>query len=317
MRTLLLALCSVVALAADRPTFNDKGELLFPTNYREWVYLSSGLGMTYGPAAAQNLVSPMFDNVFVNPPAYAAFKETGKWPESTIFVLEIRYSVSQGSINKGGFYQSDIFSIEAAVKDSSRFEKSWGYFNFDGGLRPSLTAVKAFDRKASCYGCHEPNGAVENTFSQFYPTALSVAEKMGTVRASYQPPAPSPVRLFHTIQAQGEAASAILDKAKVANSSAMALRESSLNAMGYAFLQQGNKEQAIGVLQWTAAAFPQSANAQDSLSEVYEEAGQPALALASAKRAHELLAGDTTIPADRRDRVRQAIEERIVRLSKK
>ena len=35
------------------------------------------------------------------------------------------------------------------------------------------------EHQATCYGCHEPNGAVENTFTQFYPTALGVAEKYG------------------------------------------------------------------------------------------------------------------------------------------
>lgn len=316
MRTLLLLALGTAAMAADKPQFNANGELQFPADYREWVYLSSGLGMTYGPAAAQNLVSPMFDNVFVSPTAYAAYKTSGHWPESTIFVLEIRYSVSQGSINKGGFYQSDVFSIEAAVKDSKRFEKGWAYFNFEGGLRPMRAAVKAFDRTASCYGCHEPNGAVENTFSQFYPTALSVAEKMGTVKASYQPPAPSPVRLFHTIQAQGAAAAAVLDKAKADNPTAMALRENSLNLMGYALLQQGDKEKAIAVLQWTAAAFPQSANAQDSLSEAYEAAGQSALARSASQRALALLPEDTAIPAARREAVAKAINDRIARLSK-
>ncbi|MGJ5818806.1 cytochrome P460 family protein [Paludibaculum fermentans] len=318
MRTLLLlASFSLLAVAADRPQFNDKGELLFPADYREWTYLSSGLGMTYGPAAAQALESPMFDNVFVNPSAYAAFKQTGKWPDSTIFVLEIRYSVSQGSINKGGFYQSDVVAIEAAVKDTARFEKGWGYFNFAGGLRPFLTSTKVLDRKASCYGCHEPNGAVENSFSQFYPTALSVAEKMGTVRASYQAPAPSPVRLFHTMNAQGASAAAILDKTKAENPNALSLREASLNAMGYAFLQQGDKTQAVAVMQWMTAAFPKSANAQDSLSEVYEEAGQPELALNSAKAAAALVDADTTLGDDRRGRVKQALDERIARLSKK
>lgn len=317
MRLFLYLALAATAFAADRPQFDAQGNLLFPTDYRDWVYLSSGLGMTYGPAAAQNLVSPMFDNVFVNPPAYAAFKATGKWPESTIFVLEIRYSVSQGSINKGGFYQSDVFSIEAAVKDTTRFEKGWAYFNFAGGLVPSLAAAKPFDRKATCYGCHEPNGAVENTFSQFYPTALGVAEKYGTVKASYTPPAPSPVRLFHSIQAQGAAAAAVLDKAKTDNPTAMALRETNLNLMGYALLQQGDKDRAIGVFQWTAAAYPQSANAQDSLSEAYETTGQKDLALATARKAKDLLAKDTSIPEARRPAIEKAIDERIGRLSGK
>ena len=38
---------------------------------------------------------------------------------------------------------------------------------------------------ATCYACHSTNGAVENTFVQFYPTLLEVATRKGTLRESY------------------------------------------------------------------------------------------------------------------------------------
>ncbi len=72
------------------PQFSADGQLLLPKNYREWVYLSSGLGMTYGPAAQADGGNPMFDNVFIERAAYRAFVESGKWPDKTMFILEIR-----------------------------------------------------------------------------------------------------------------------------------------------------------------------------------------------------------------------------------
>ena len=36
---------------AGEPRFLAHNELERPDNYREWVWLSSGLGMTYGPLA--------------------------------------------------------------------------------------------------------------------------------------------------------------------------------------------------------------------------------------------------------------------------
>jgi hypothetical protein len=33
----------------QEPRFTSDGQLLNPRNYRDWVFLSSGLGMTYGP----------------------------------------------------------------------------------------------------------------------------------------------------------------------------------------------------------------------------------------------------------------------------
>src|SRR5262245_20131924 len=69
------------------PEYTSDGQLRFPEHYREWVYLSSGIGMTYGPIAESNGSGPpMFDNVFVNPEAYRGYLETGRWPEKTILV---------------------------------------------------------------------------------------------------------------------------------------------------------------------------------------------------------------------------------------
>src|SRR5437899_2752628 len=36
--------------SADSPVFTASGELVLPNAYREWVFLGTGLGMTYGPA---------------------------------------------------------------------------------------------------------------------------------------------------------------------------------------------------------------------------------------------------------------------------
>src|SRR6266508_3048639 len=79
--------------AAEGPAYSSGGQLVRPADYREWVYLTSGLGMTYGPAAgAARDVPPLFDNVFVSREAYHSFLESGRWPEKTIFILEVRYS---------------------------------------------------------------------------------------------------------------------------------------------------------------------------------------------------------------------------------
>src|SRR5271163_3702371 len=93
------------SLYAQDPQFTKDNRLLKPENYREWIYLSSGIGMTYGPARESSPgENPPFENVFVNPKAYKAFLESGKWPQGTTFILEIRASASQGSINKAGHF---------------------------------------------------------------------------------------------------------------------------------------------------------------------------------------------------------------------
>ena len=37
---------------SDSPRFTSDGKLEFPDNYREWIYLTSGLNMSYSPRVA-------------------------------------------------------------------------------------------------------------------------------------------------------------------------------------------------------------------------------------------------------------------------
>jgi hypothetical protein len=173
--------------SADAPAFSAQGELVLPADYREWIYLTSGLGMTYGPAAAAEGRRQNFDNVFVNRNSYRQFMSSGKWPDKTIFILEIRGAEDHVSINNGGRTQGNVVAIEAAVKDASRFrDTTWGYFSF--GAAPRLTASAApLPASASCYSCHRDNTAVEQTFVQFYPTLFEVARQMGTIKPTYDP----------------------------------------------------------------------------------------------------------------------------------
>lgn len=166
--------------------YNAQGELKKPADYREWVFLSSGLGMTYSPPPAAGAAPatprpPSFTNVFVNPTSYREFMKSGKWPDQTMFILEIRRSASQGSINKGGSYQAEIANIEAEVKDS-RLPEGWGYFDFR-----EASAAKPLPTTASCYTCHKVNAAVEHTFVQFYPSLMEVARAHNTVNAGWNP----------------------------------------------------------------------------------------------------------------------------------
>ena len=77
---------------AKPPTYTKDGDLKFPANYREWVYLSSGVDMSYSPNRSTD--HSMFDNVFVNTEAYRAFLQTGSWPDKTMLVLEARMAGS-------------------------------------------------------------------------------------------------------------------------------------------------------------------------------------------------------------------------------
>jgi hypothetical protein len=164
---------------SDGPRFTTDNRLLRPDNYREWVWLSSGLGMSYGPHAKDTAENdPPFDNVFVTRAAYRSFLENGQWPDKTMFVLELRRSVSKGSINQSGHFQTTLMGVEAEVKDDSRFPGKWAFFDFSGSAKSAVP----IPRSATCYSCHARNGAVDNTFVQFYPTLLEIAKQKGTLK---------------------------------------------------------------------------------------------------------------------------------------
>jgi hypothetical protein len=166
--------------ATQLPTYTTDGRLLFPANYREWVYLTSGVDMSYSPNAV-GMDHSMFDNVFVNPDAYKAFLRTGTWPDKTMLVLEARVAGSKASINKNGHYQtSELMGREVHVKDESRFPGKWAFFGFDGD-----GPAKQVPKEAACYSCHEQHAAVDTTFVQFYPTLIDLAKKKGTLSANY------------------------------------------------------------------------------------------------------------------------------------
>lgn len=185
-RMLLLVLVIAAAgvksqtAAPDKaPQFSAENRLILPKDYREWVFLSSGIGMTYGTPQAEGQGN--FDNVFVYPAAYRQFVQTGRWPEGTIFIVEQRAASSKGVVNKGsvGRYQSDLVGIGAEVKDRSRApEGEWVYFTFG----TKAQTAPALPKTAACYSCHSQNAAVENTFVQFYPTLLPIAQAKGVLK---------------------------------------------------------------------------------------------------------------------------------------
>jgi hypothetical protein len=178
----LVMLGSVFALSAqqaavDGPQYVNGNSLVRPANYREWVFIGSGLGLTYDQSANNTT----FTNVFVNPAAYRAFMNTGQWPDKSVFVLEFRASATDAPPNTNGRFQTRLVGIEAEVKDA-RFSDGWAFFNFRGA---DNAAPLAGQDVASCVECHTKNTAVERTFVQFYPTLLDVARAKGTVKAGF------------------------------------------------------------------------------------------------------------------------------------
>ncbi|MBW8814598.1 MAG: cytochrome P460 family protein [Caulobacterales bacterium] len=176
-----LAAAGSQAQAPGAARYTADGKLEFPKDYRTWIYLSTGLDMSYLPLPASMMGHHMFDSVFVDPASYAAFQKTGTWPDGAVFVLEVRGAQDKGSINKSGQYQTTtVMGRETHVKDK-RFASGWAFFPFGTGEGPAAALPQASD----CNKCHEAHGAVDTTMVQFYPTLLPIAEAKKTFSAAY------------------------------------------------------------------------------------------------------------------------------------
>jgi hypothetical protein len=174
---LLLAPAQTPKPLPDGPAFTADGQLKLPEHYREWIFLTSGLDMSYTSSAMAT--GSMFDNVFVNPSAYRAYEQTGTWPDGTIMVLENRGAEGAKSINKAGKTQSsELMGIEVHAKDAAH--GGWGFYSFD-----NAKTAQRIPQSATCYSCHEQHAAVDTTFVQFYPTLQPAAEAHKTWSKAY------------------------------------------------------------------------------------------------------------------------------------
>ena len=173
------ALPQTMPASASTPQYTSDAQLKFPERYREWIYLTSGFDMSYAPGMASG-DHHVFDNVFVNPDAYQAFQQTGKWPDKTMLLLEVRDAHGKGSINQKGNYQGGATGLEVHVKDEARTPGKWAFYSFDQGKIAAM-----IPRTADCYTCHAAHAAVDTTFVQFYPTLLPIATTKGTLSPAY------------------------------------------------------------------------------------------------------------------------------------
>jgi tetratricopeptide (TPR) repeat protein len=272
--------------AMQKPRYTADHKLTRPTGYREWIYLSSGLGMNYaaGGPNGTNQFPPQFTNVFVQPEAYRHFKKTGQWPDKTIFALEVYSPATHGSINKQGHFQDSFAGVEAEVKDST-LDGGWAYYNFgtDGQTADA-------NPKEGCFNCHEKNAAVEHSFVQFYPELLDTALKFGVIKPGVNIPL-NGTRLLQAVKDKGWAsAEKTYEEARAKDPEADLFQneEANLNAVGYALLSAGKTPDAVAVLRRVAKDHPDSVNAHDSLADAYEAAGDKQAALETTQRELEL-----------------------------
>lgn len=145
-------------------------------------------------------------------------------------------------------------------------------------------------------------------FLRFNLTRDLVAEEAARRRLS----APKFVRM---IEREGIAkAVAAFEEARRVDPQNGMFAEPAVNQLGYQLLQQGRVKEAVEVFKLNVAAYPQSANVYDSLSDAYEADGQPKLAVEMAEKALQLLPSQTNLDENFKNNIRTSAEGKIQRL---
>lgn len=184
LRLPLIALLATTFAQADDPApkdmvapeYNAEGELLLPKNYEDWVFVGASLGLSYNEEVRREGPG-LFHHVYIQPQAYKHYKETGKFPDKTMLVMENFTAGSKENPNLHGYFEDQHVGLEVALKDTENHEDRWAYYNFSApkGFKP---AARAFP-KAVCWDCHDQHAADDNVFVQFYPVLKREMVKQG------------------------------------------------------------------------------------------------------------------------------------------
>lgn len=159
-------------------TYNERGQLIRPVGHREWIFLGAPVtpnDMNDGQAAF-----PEFHNVYMDPASYAAYRRTGQFADGTIILKEL-VSVGSKQMDSGrGYFQGEFVSLEAMVKDATRFRDEpggWAFFRF--GEAPDYEATGTRMKTEACNACH--SGANEDyVFTDTYPVLRAARPRKAT-----------------------------------------------------------------------------------------------------------------------------------------
>ena len=152
--------------AVDVAEFDGDGNLIVPGNLDEWVFIGSSLGMGYSQADFDPDSPGMFQVARMEPNAYRALKETGRFVDGTMISLHFYGSQNEISINRAGFVMDDLHFAEIHYKDSERFPDGFNFYNVNNGD----TVAEEIPLPNDCVDCHKRDGAYDGVFVQFYPT---------------------------------------------------------------------------------------------------------------------------------------------------
>ena len=149
------------------PQVSDTGEITLPEDFRNRMAHLGSWFVPEGGAAG-------FHDVYAQPEAVKAYRETGKVPDGAVLVKELR-SAEKADYTTGKNVQratDNILQTFVMIKDSqNRFAESaqwgdgWGWALFKPGNAVNVST----DYKKDCLGCHTPAKDSDWVYVEGYP----------------------------------------------------------------------------------------------------------------------------------------------------
>lgn len=172
--TVGLTLLAGPMFAADlaTTTFRDhvdgEGNISLPMDARaSWVHLGSWVVQEADAPGAG------FHDVYTQPEAARAYRDSGEFADGTVLVKEIRGVESAEKTTGPALWAGEPAIWFVMVKDTQgRFDgphwgEGWGWALFEADA-PKVNASESFE--STCQGCHVPAQQTDWVFVEGYPT---------------------------------------------------------------------------------------------------------------------------------------------------
>jgi hypothetical protein len=149
--------------------FEGRDTLLRPEGYRDWILVGPSSERDAGVGLAASSTPAPASSVYINPSGYREYLKTGRFPEGTLMVWEARQHDPQTADRPHD--TSPV--LLASVKDSSRFDGGWGFFDFTGTEGEATSKALALPESSGCRNCHRREADTDHVFTQVYPVLRS------------------------------------------------------------------------------------------------------------------------------------------------
>ena len=151
----------------DVASFTSDQKLVFPEGTDRWITIGVGLGGDYNDEAFDPENPGALSHVQIEPSAYDFFRSNGYYADGSMLLLSFYAPQEKPDPSLQGFVQGDLVQREIHVIDRARFAaEGRGFFVFPPA---SSEPASAMPLGSVCVECHTEHGAVDGTFTQFYP----------------------------------------------------------------------------------------------------------------------------------------------------